>query len=54
MFYNAYCSNCNTHNMQVQRLPLFLKGLIIQIDNVNLKYKKIKQMMQISEIKDIS
>lgn len=37
---NPYCSDCNTHNTQAQRLPLFLKGLDVQMDNLNLKYEE--------------
>lgn len=40
MLYNPYCSTCNTPNMQAQRLPLFLKGLGVQVDNLNFKYEK--------------
>lgn len=40
MLHNPYFSNCNTDNMQAQRLPLFLKGLDAQMDNLNFKYEK--------------
>lgn len=38
--HNIYCSNCGTHNMQAQRLPLFLTGIDVQMDNLNFKCEK--------------
>lgn len=38
--HNPYCSICNSHNIQAQILPLFLKGLDVQMVNLNFKYEK--------------